>query len=477
MSVAIDFGAPKHKMDDDAEVQKKLKRDLSYAPEWSTPASQVEREFYETIQRYENAKVFADQVVEEYNVLDAEHEILKNKHRYLELRIEYASDLYRAFYFSIIRGAVADLRALLQERKQLFISHEFQRYTILRDTYNNDVHTNRPHLRWTALTIAVCAFQPDVVQLLVDNGFDIRLDYPLIDLIKHDTEIDETHRVSRTFEVLLLLDDRVPDDIIYMMCDAFSETDAVFLKSFERRLKVAIERGGNVNYRNPVPTYELPEIYKTSLNVLLTGLSSFEESKAVDDVWFHMVRLLVDHGANVNDCSSWHPLLCIPLSKIAETSHPEAYTSVFHLLIAYGADINLTRPPLFTTPLKYVIEHCGETYFEFENAHPGFENALQLVLDENPNLELGDDGSTALIVAVENTNFKGVEMLLRKGAMPTAVDDSGITALDHAFSTKEQWKKFRDPERFEKHIERLIKDADAVIVLLQRHMQSGDDSS
>jgi ankyrin repeat protein len=161
-----------------------------------------------------------------------------------------------------------------------------------------------------------------------------------------------------------------------------------------------------------------------------------------------IVRLLIEHGANVN--AKGAPYGETALVWAAEENHSEAE----QVLIAHGADVNVRTNALERAKDRFGLEgvltilpHGSWTPLMYA-ARQGSLDAARTLVDAGANLNLTDpDSTTALMIAIINGHFDTAAMLTEKGADPNITDTSGTGALYAAVDVDTLGEVFGRPER------------------------------
>jgi len=125
------------------------------------------------------------------------------------------------------------------------------------------------------------------------------------------------------------------------------------------------------------------------------------------------VRLLLEHGARVNAVATngWTALMIASV---------KGFVDVARLLLEYGAEPNQTDVYSWTPLMRAVYQQRPQV-------------ARLLAEHEQTRVNhRGENGVTALHLAVARGDAKAVELLLANGADPAIRDASGRTALDFA---------------------------------------------
>ena len=143
----VDVGAPKRTLDEDEEFHDDLRRRLN-RPQWGrplnpeNPSDVLHGELYEAIQRGNALEEHAGRLIADHNALDAEHERLREAHRFLQMKHVYVVNrreqlrtwVYKAFYDAIVDvdNNADDLNFLLN------LQHPPIRNALLNHVWSND---------------------------------------------------------------------------------------------------------------------------------------------------------------------------------------------------------------------------------------------------------------------------------------------------------------------------------------------------
>src|SRR5262249_7590379 len=136
----------------------------------------------------------------------------------------------------------------------------------------------------------------------------------------------------------------------------------------------------------------------------------------------HMVRLLLQHGANVN---AWDPERTLtPLLKaiyfpLAGPNDPRP-TDLIRLLLEHGADPNVESDEGLT-PLKYAVAR-QDAGLVAEMLKRGANKTINKVV--------GSDGWNALHLAATNLNVPIIRLLLNAGADPDVRDSDNTKPVE-----------------------------------------------
>ncbi len=145
-----------------------------------------------------------------------------------------------------------------------------------------------------------------------------------------------------------------------------------------------------------------------------------------------VVKLLIAAGADVNARERLAGET--PLIWAAAEDHAD----VVHVPARAGADVNAR-----SSPQRFPRERFGDGIVALQTVLPKGNwtplmyaarqsaiHAVEALADAGANLDAADpEGTTALIVAINNAHFDVAERLLEKGAAPNVADTTGMTAL------------------------------------------------
>jgi ankyrin repeat protein len=152
------------------------------------------------------------------------------------------------------------------------------------------------------------------------------------------------------------------------------------------------------------------------------------------------VKLLLDHGAEVNAKESWRGQTAL-MWATAE-NHP----AVVQLLVDHGADVNIVSGVFDFREMKVkpgdVPMHFprgGFTALLFA-ARGGFTESAKILLDHGADIKAADpDGTSALVLAIINGHFDTAAFLLDHKADPNVADSSGRAALYAAVDMRDMY--------------------------------------
>lgn len=166
------------------------------------------------------------------------------------------------------------------------------------------------------------------------------------------------------------------------------------------KVKEYIENNGDVNR---------PFDYKNETALLITSSLGH----------FHIVELLVNHGANVNGCDNeGNSALMLAANG--------GYFNIVEYLILKGANVNSSDNKMETVLMKTVLAQIKG----FTDNHA---KILNFLLEKGARINDVDKyGWTALFSAVFKLSIQAVDCLLLGGADPTIKDNKGRTVLDYA---------------------------------------------
>ena len=169
--------------------------------------------------------------------------------------------------------------------------------------------------------------------------------------------------------------------------------------------RILIERGASINARDSSD--------RTPLHPTFLGVSD-----TFDDIYFDVMRYLLEHGADVNTQANTE--YSTPLHLASYWGGPK----VAKLLLDRGVNINV-RDEKCQTPLHKVLTNLGNS-----GAEDYFVDAVQLLLDHGADLDAEDNShSTPLHVISRYGNAKAAQLLLEHGARVDALDDDHSTPL------------------------------------------------
>ncbi|KAJ3287681.1 hypothetical protein HK104_008485 [Borealophlyctis nickersoniae] len=182
-----------------------------------------------------------------------------------------------------------------------------------------------------------------------------------------------------------------------------------------------------------------------------------------------LVRLLVDHGANVDVLGTYTlqisamygqlEMVRLLLEKRADAwnsgsalSHAASngHAEVVQMMLENGADVyaDLEGPLMYAAGRGYLkvvrilLEHGANIHYRFDQplisaAYSGYVEVIRLLLDHGADIHAQGDG--ALRTAAVHSRLEAVRFLLEKGADIHADDDQAIRAAAEA----KQWEAVR----------------------------------
>jgi ankyrin repeat protein len=164
-----------------------------------------------------------------------------------------------------------------------------------------------------------------------------------------------------------------------------------------------------------------------------------------------LVRLLLDHGADVNavDVNHMTPLLAAITMTGFGPVGDSARATVVKMLIDHGADVNARGKEDGRTPLFAAVEHGGDltnfmpgapTPVDFQKNAAIATEVVRTLLDHGARLDARDRlGTTPLQAAVSSSsvNTETINLLLARGADVNAPDPRGNTPLAIAIARRE----------------------------------------
>jgi len=170
--------------------------------------------------------------------------------------------------------------------------------------------------------------------------------------------------------------------------------------------RILIERGASINARDSSDRTPLHPIF-------------LDRSGTFDDIYFDVMRYLLDHGADVGAEAN---------TKHSTTLHLASYYGGFkvaRLLLNRGVNINV-RDGKCQTPLHKALTDLTNS----GSVSDSFVDAVRFLLDHGADLEAEDNNhSTPLHVISKHGNAKAAQLLLEHGARVGALDNDHSTPL------------------------------------------------
>ena len=155
------------------------------------------------------------------------------------------------------------------------------------------------------------------------------------------------------------------------------------------------------------------------------GLTALMQASNYGKGYTEIVKLLLDHGADVNMTSNGDTAL-----MFASTND---HTEIVRILLDHGADINVQDKYGQTALMQASGEECGHT------------EIVKLLLDHGADINVQDEyGQTALMNAIEFEYTEIVKLLLEHGADPNLQNKYGSTTLEWASEDTEIIKLLLD---------------------------------
>lgn len=194
----VEVGAPKRTLEEDEEFHDDLRMRLN-RPQWGrplnheNPADVLHGELYEAIQRGNALEEHAGRLIADHNALDAEHERLREAHRFLQMKHVYVINrreplrtwVYKAFYDAIVNNNADDLNFLLNMQhppiRNALLNHVWSdaEVNLKHDDYVHIFHIlgDPPNLgdpfSWTPLCLAAFYGNEAAVPILEAAGAEI----------------------------------------------------------------------------------------------------------------------------------------------------------------------------------------------------------------------------------------------------------------------------------------------------------------
>ncbi len=151
-----------------------------------------------------------------------------------------------------------------------------------------------------------------------------------------------------------------------------------------------------------------------------------------DDANLEAVRLLVDAGADLKTESALHQNVTPAMAK---------------LLIQAGADVNAVQGGLLQTPLMRLAE---VTMLFKKKERPERVEVMRILLDAKADINRQDAlGRTVLMIAMQENNIEGVELLLEYQPEVKLSDKKGRTATDYLAHIRPKAKRMEIGSRIE----------------------------
>jgi ankyrin repeat protein len=161
--------------------------------------------------------------------------------------------------------------------------------------------------------------------------------------------------------------------------------------------------------------------------VLSHGETALMEASRTGNI--ETVQVLLDHGAQVNAKETLRGTTAVMWA--AEQNHP----NVIRLLVSRGADVNV-QSTINEPKKRYGVNYKGT---EFKTggltalvlaAREGAVGSVAALADANANLnQTSGDGSTAMLVAIQNGHYDVASYLLNHGADPNLSNEKGWNPL------------------------------------------------
>lgn len=191
----------------------------------------------------------------------------------------------------------------------------------------------------------------------------------------------------------------------------------------EDALRLLLQRGANTVTKNEQHCFSALRKAVTDKNIacvrimLEHGVSPAPGSPDADTICYashpEIIRLLLQHGANVNQKSSEEDGSITPIMNVTIIDNVES----FHILMEAGADLSAR-------------DYAGHTLLH-KAANNSATNIVRLLLELGADVNArSTDGDTPLMLAAsETTGAEAVKLLLQAGADVHAVNNKGRSAL------------------------------------------------
>jgi uncharacterized protein len=281
-----------------------------------------------------------------------------------------------------------------------------------------DVNEIDPMTGATALMVATAYSSPEIVQCLIDAGALINVRSRCADITRlfRDIEKDHLHVIK---EWQKRNREEGPPRIKQDGLEATS-------------LELALKRGG------------CPEIVEALLAWgadvhTKDGNGDSPLFMAIDQQDIKSIKLLLDHGARVNDRDQAGET---PLMRSAKK---RGNLEIVQLLLEAGAQVNAVDPSGATAFMWAARKHAG-TYM------------LEALVRSGSTVEFHDThGFTPLLYTIASRYSGEVELMIRCGANPKAVTQSGQTALMLLFEADDNEDHWPYPSEELEICDRLLK--------------------
>lgn len=197
-----------------------------------------------------------------------------------------------------------------------------------------------------------------------------------------------------------------------------AEANSTLLKAVKENnislVKSALAKGADVEMTNE---------YGATPLIIASGLKSEETHRKFLAQDVEIVKILIDHGANINsEGNSSFPPLIVAISYDRD--------EITNLLLAKGADVNVNTGVLGSTPLMKASSF-------------GNSEVVKSLLKLGATVNAKDfHGNTALMYTTGRINGEVIKALLEAGADVNVVNKEGMTALE---LIKRKWGKKAEP--------------------------------